>query len=93
MTHTPGPWMLGADGATILAPETALGLHVAYLCDAHGNQLTQRAGANGHLIAAAPELLAALKLLLEETEYFSPPHDPATLAAKAAIAKAEGSAP
>ncbi len=86
--HTPGPWKLnpamdfsgtwdawlGKDGVTI-----------AHIQSHKSKELTT---ANARLIAAAPELLEALKGLCE-------PADPATdsrrwEAAKAAIAKAEG---
>jgi hypothetical protein len=57
MKHTPGPWTI--NGLGIEGPEDDRGLseyiaHVSNDCDA--------SEANSHLIAAAPELLEALKL-------------------------------
>ena len=63
---TPGPWEAkptgpwdGWDGWSV---EDATG---AVVCDAHGSQLDGRREANARLIAAAPELLEAAKLVLE----------------------------
>jgi len=64
MTHTPGPWGRNIPPAskynTIYAGRNT---HVAHL---HRDGLTpEEIEANANLIAAAPELLAALEALLE----------------------------
>lgn len=68
-THTPGPWRIGDAGNTIFgapngtpSPDT-----IAY-------QIGEAKGAkraNARLIAAAPELLAACRAVVKESELFS----------------------
>ena len=81
--HTPGPWTATGvwtsasdDGWSIEAP----GVEVAFLY-----RLPRRSNpeADARLVAAAPELLAALKLIVH---HFGDP----LKVARAAIAKAEG---
>ena len=50
----------------------------------------QESIANANLIAAAPELLEALKEMVNSYELEASPENPALLQAKAIIAKAEG---
>jgi hypothetical protein len=82
-THTPGPWRV----SNPQSPECALvitddlTIARAYV----GDKAPATANANAHLIAAAPDLLAALKYLLELGG-----DDDRRIAAEAAIAKAEG---
>lgn len=83
--HTDGPWTVSAsdplDGSRVVHIGTASAAVVQY----------ENAEANARLIAAAPELLAALKAVNSE---FYPIGDALTDTAKlvrAAIAKAEGS--
>lgn len=83
--HTPGPWLLNqygepvdASGEVILAKGLAL-------------TNSDEAKANSRLIAAAPELLEALKLLLAARKDFE--LMTAASAAETAIAKAEGRIP
>lgn len=94
--HTPGPWKAGS--ASVSAPETEdrLGLSVRI----HGgNGADNRA--NARLIAAAPDLLAALEALLpmvaewhaEFPRHIGDKEPPAIQAARAAIAKATGFEP
>ena len=52
MTYTPGPWKVEDDGYTIVSPN---GIHIADL----------NSPLNARLIAAAPELLEALKEILD----------------------------
>jgi hypothetical protein len=88
--HTPGPWEL-------IAPHQTSGWG---LCVGSGEQITARipayAGreADARLIAAAPDLLEALKAMLEVC--YDLERDDATVtavsAARAAIASAEGQA-
>ncbi len=95
--HTPGPWHLGAkfvgtvDGYSVQGfPISAQGQSICRVHAGHilgfGNE-----DANARLIAAAPDLLAALKALLayeDAEEGFFLSGD--TEAARAAITKAEG---
>jgi hypothetical protein len=86
--HTPGPWKwIGSRQS----PQDRI-----YLSTPNGyanwtNLRNAEETANAHLIAAAPELLAALEYLLpyvEELEY--PTGSDAAKQARAAIAKAKG---
>jgi hypothetical protein len=95
-THTPGPWEISKNEAGELD-----------ICEAGaGNMLAdlakcKNAEANARLIAAAPDLLEALKVTVWSLFKHQPPRapqDPSTDAshalaiASAAIAKAEGRA-
>lgn len=93
--HTPGPWYLedaGESDRGKLVSIDSSPLRIIARPDWHGNH--EEYMANARLIAAAPELLEALKLcdqrmkeLQELTDYpFAWPR----LAAREAIAKAEG---
>ncbi len=108
MSHTPGPWFVRepdpderqADIAEGLAPED-MELTEVYAEDG-GEQVcyvmndTPAEASNARLIAAAPELLAACRQLLEwaREEYQSEVNEdalgPIWRAASGAIAKAEG---
>src|SRR5690606_38771653 len=89
--HTPGPWEASDDVILCAAPDMAIGS--VFPCDrdksAYGTGFTygEVTKANARLIAAAPELLEALQLLLD-AEY----SDLVTIdelgRAEAAIAKA-----
>ena len=90
--HTPGPW--GLDGNLIEGPD---GERVA--CITAYSRRTPKQKANARLIAASPDLLAALQALVAEldgsgkpysSDSYAPEHF--VTAAKAAIAKAEGGA-
>lgn len=92
--HTPGPWFVGAqnDGLYIIDGQPSPAPYDGPIPREHGPNVVARpnfalAGyeANAKLIAAAPEMLAALKFY---AEYF----DDEALgdAARGAIAKAEG---
>ena len=79
-THTPGPWQYVDDGPTnylINGPDTPVG----------------EAGreANARLMAAAPDLLEALRAVVRDIAFESGnrPHNTALHAAEAAIEKAE----
>lgn len=92
--HTPGPW-IAADVFVNNSPNRLIVRQAKYGGDVvsdlgdteHANM------ANARLIAAAPELLAALRLMLREYEALSfeqPERWPtAAAAARAAIARAE----
>jgi hypothetical protein len=81
-THTPGPWRVSKDTQSVVSRD-------AYICRARMMRLGQGV-ANAYLIAAAPELLDALKDMLEGG--LEGPTSQAIEAARAAIAKAEGRA-
>ena len=81
--HTPGPWVLESpeSGGRVLAQDEMATIIHTPTCSPF-NELVI---ADARLIAAAPELLEALQMLLE-----FPNTGPATSAARAAIAKATG---
>lgn len=88
MKHTPGPWRVVVDDSASQV--------TGFPCiEADNYQVVGTEGmyddietdfANAHLIAAAPDLLEALKNLLADNLM----ETPSTIAAYAAIAKAEG---
>lgn len=88
---TPGPWKIGAaiHAATcpafhVIAPGIGFPAHV------FGDTVAE-AKANARLIAAAPELLDALRRYVDLEEYSAPySSSPMREAARTAIAKAEG---
>ena len=86
MSHTPGPWSFDGDYVESLA--LLKPLSVATLADCgHSTE------GNGILIAAAPDLLSALKRLLslwEESIGWEKVYMDMADDARAAIAKAEG---
>ena len=95
--HSPGPWECDAGIIPPDGPERYADIYTdgGDLIIARFNDLIPEGRANGRLIAAAPELLEALKTLADEAwrnagcmpdEAF---HD-AIAEARAAIAKAEG---
>ena len=98
MSHTPGPWNVARTQSTHSHPtrfwETLVESSDGLVAVGHG--LThQESDANAALVAAAPELLAALKTIAEnsaeenEWDAVEKLHANETLA-RAAIAKAEG---
>jgi hypothetical protein len=88
--HTPGPWFHKTDFGQVGSVETADGDVIAQ-AQSLGPLDHERRNANARLIAAAPDLLAALKLVLEDArEFFPTVSAQAITAAEAAIAKAEG---
>lgn len=66
-THTPGPWRIGDNGQTVFGPPTALPapVLVAELPFPSPRVPKEQRKANAALIAAAPELLAALEACQE----------------------------
>ena len=107
--HTPGPWATDGDAYSGNLDIIALTGRIAMLDCEHRDIFNdepesddsdeQRCSlevleANGRLIAAAPELLAALQRALDAIEYYHAREgSPDTLAdARAAIAKATGGA-
>ena len=92
-THTPGPWQSFADdqGHDIIAED---GAHIARVEPVNSLCPAEEQDANGNLLAAAPDLLAAIKAALPDLQHYVATHGPgpdARLAAVVtAIAKAEG---
>jgi len=98
-THTSGPWQYVTgedwDGATV---QTQGGRIIACCdgCDIPGatkEPTTDEAKANARLIAAAPEMLEALRELCADTYLADPINADRMSKARAAIAKAEGGEP
>jgi hypothetical protein len=101
--HTPGPWRVSEHCTTIIKRDFRLigddsGELIASSHGMDGSGFfvgNDEAQANAHLIAASPDLLAALKALVQQVERGDFDHigadhpDSAVGAARAAIAKAE----
>ena len=85
--HTPGPWLFDEENAAITSyKRIAKGItRIATVRLGWAEPFESEQIANGRLIAAAPDLLEALHMLLE-----FPNTGPATTTARAAIAKATG---
>lgn len=108
MAHTPGPWAVREPDPDERAADLAEGREpedmemTEVYADEDGEQVcfvmntTPNEAANARLIAAAPELLAALQGFIElsDNEQLviegSCEHDPVLVSARLAIAKAEG---
>ena len=94
MKHTPGPWIASSQRVTAPETENRLPLDIRLY---GGNQKDHKA--NARLIAAAPDLLEALKMLYDDTADYiklnnlTGMDNHAMKAARAAIAKATGEAP
>lgn len=96
MKHTPGPWKIRADLA-ITAYDTETEEHQP-IARAFGDGSCETLFANTRLIAAAPDLLAALTDALKSLEYAAPIieapeksfYRETIAAARAAIARATG---
>ncbi len=91
--HTPGPWRVGDAGHTVFGPPTAAisprtVARIPKLALPCAVAAIDENIANVHLIAAAPELLSALELILESNPELAEVAD----SARAAIAKAKGEA-
>jgi hypothetical protein len=72
MRHTPGPWIVDEDGASIYAKDTHnpdtgdwLICEIEAGCNNSGLGNGEEDEANAHLVAAAPDLLEACKQALE----------------------------
>lgn len=97
MQHTPGPWeVMSGDNYEVRSPllpreyphhckEDSTGDFVAYI----GNHAADFGWANANLIAAAPDLLAALEKMLDLYSAFDGPVGPTVIMARAAIEKAK----
>jgi len=84
-THTPGPWGLRHSGKTVVSlPHTSPEAREVIACSIENT-------ANARLIAAAPELLDALRDAISQAKWYGP-RNPDELGGKFAcevIAKAE----
>lgn len=89
--HTPGPWrVFGGTDDDRGHVMTSDGYAVADCCLDYSSIPTREQLENARLIAAAPDLLAALKEIAEWTERYTTPGHPISTVARAAIAKATG---
>jgi hypothetical protein len=91
--HTPGPWSYEVEKVSgpSLSDATYLFAHGDVIGKAYESAGQGNAQANARLIAAAPELLEALRIA-GEALCDLPLMDPRLVAIRAAIAKATGSA-
>lgn len=89
MAHTPGPWEKEPEAGRGAWIKGANDEWAALAC----GDTDESARANAHLIAAAPDLLEALRVLLAylpaDEDAVDPQQHAALRAARAAIAKAE----
>jgi hypothetical protein len=85
--HTPGPWKVREDYAGSMSVVS----HDHFLARV-GPPNTEQSAANARLIAAAPDLLEALREFVESFEGCYADGEPAMIKAQAAIAKATGAA-
>ena len=110
MSHTPAPWFVSREGRSRILVKEGSGTLIlrsgepATVCQVMAGAVgDKQAAENARLIAAAPDLLAALKLLLSRVDHGTYPRncDPASMVgsvlsgadlvqARAAIARALG---
>lgn len=95
--HTPGPWRIfwGRDGNTyplnIWGPVGSDHAAFRSVVTSFGRKASDESTANANLIAAAPELLEALKAILDTTAFaHDEPEAEVHQRALSAIRKAEG---
>ncbi len=89
-SHTPGPWAVIPTLTGALSINAAPKVPVATVGGAGWHLGEDVAKANAALIAAAPELLAALQAMVRMAKSKAPPSEIVLRHALAAIAKAEG---
>jgi hypothetical protein len=82
--HTPGPWEAWQRQSAVFV--VACDFQVALLCDGNNSQIN----ANAHLLAAAPDMLDALKNIEESLTADGGNYPLLLPEIRAAIAKAEG---
>lgn len=91
--HTPGKWKVegsdNPDGSNLIVLDED-GRVIADMCDSCGVEDCEEAEANARLIAAAPDLLEALRDLHDACAHWEDQDDPVLVRARAAIAKAGG---
>ena len=87
MPHTPGPWTIHeTDRSTLIIKDYTPHAHVGVIAKITWRMVHPASVANARLIAAAPDLLEALKEIVAISDRKHNAWD----RAKAAIAKAEG---
>ena len=86
--HTPGPWEHTGQGDIVGKEDNGYGLGYVDVCSVYLRTVRGRTKANARLIAAAPELLDAIKYCRRALELANATGDLAVL--DAAIAKATG---
>jgi len=103
MAHTPGSWKfrkhLGGEEGEVIAQDVRFDTDFLYIAEIFGHYQDDECAANGRLIAAAPDLLAACKSALVWFERWTSDEDepPASWGWElkgelaAAIAKVKGS--
>jgi hypothetical protein len=84
-THTPGPWHVSEHSAIEVNAEGARAIVELWR---RGNPAQELA--NARLIAAAPDLLAVLEAIVEDSDIFSTLDESLLAEARAAIKKARG---
>lgn len=94
VSHTPGPWRYTPDDGSYITDCTQPEWGQRIVAQMHGDPNKSEVAANAHLIAAAPDLLAACRIAHRMLGKTSQPKWPATADVWAvlrdAIAKAEG---
>lgn len=88
MKHTPGPWIARLEGENWLIEANNRKACIAYGASWYSD--LQPGEANARLIAAAPEMLEALKEAEEQSRKRLPVKKETWLKMQAVIAKAEG---
>jgi len=93
--HTPGPWVAASSPSSVVGWPICgkMGRIIGDVACLHarpGTDAYAEVEANAHLIAAAPDLLAALKRCVVLAAAHPGGDDPNVARANAAIAKAEG---
>lgn len=95
MSHTPGPWTHAGQGDITGIEDNGAGCGMVDVCAVYLRTVPGRFEANAHLIAAAPDLLAACKAVMHDYENFlwecrPLSESPCIEVVLAAIKKAEG---
>jgi hypothetical protein len=89
-THTPGPWVV-KNGTSILAGKSQVA-NTGFKMGDWPKEDYETERANARLIAAAPDLLAALEMVVNAADTGWEISDGAWMEIQAAIAKAKGGA-
>ena len=87
--HTPGPWTHEGNGDITGIEDNGFGRGPVDVCSVYLRTVKGRTEANARLIAAAPELLAALQMIAGELPCIDNLMSDKDIA-RAAIAKAQG---
>ncbi len=90
--HTPGPWINDGDSVSALVDPDNSVTYIAPICVIDNKWLDEITKANAALIAAAPDLLAALEVFENLCSNGAYPGTDDLIQARAAIRKARGEA-